>query len=96
MKVPGIQVAYKDGGKDNRTGDIRYNIEVAIPLASLGLSDVAGKTIGFEASVGIANETGDERLRAAHWAGLSEGRVVDRPGSAVLLPHTWGKLKFAK
>ena len=71
MKVPGIQVAYNDGGKDEKTGNIRYSVEVAIPLASLGLKDVAGKTIGFDASVGIANETGDERLRAVHWAGLS-------------------------
>jgi hypothetical protein len=32
---------------------------------------------------------------AAHWAGLSESRVVDRPGSAELLSRTWGNLKFA-
>ena len=93
--VPGLQVAYKVRPKDERTGNIQYTVEVAVPLASLGLHDVAGKTIGFDASVGIANPGGAQRDRAAHWAGLSEGRVVDRPGSAELLPHTWGTLTFA-
>jgi len=95
--VSGLQVAYKvDPKKDGKTGDLRYTVEVAVPLASLGLKDVAGKTIGFDVSVGTANAAGDTRERAAHWAGLSEGRVVDRPGSAELLPHTWGSLTFAE
>lgn len=68
---------------------------MAVALASLGLRDVAGKTIGFDTSVGTANPAGDQRDRAAHWSGLSEGHVVDRPGSAALLPHTWGTLTFA-
>ena len=44
--------------------------------------------------IGVANEAGDRRDRAAHWGGLSEAVVVDRPGSAVLLPGTWGTLTF--
>lgn len=93
--VPGLQAAYKIRPKDPRTGEIQYTVKVIVPLANLGLNDVAGKTIGFDASIGIANAAGDQRERAAHWAGLSEGHVVDRPGSAVLLPHTWGTLTFA-
>jgi hypothetical protein len=93
--VPGLQAAYHVD-KNEKTGVIeRYVVEIAVPLASIGLSDVLGKTIGFDVSVGIANPTGDQRDRAAHWAGLSEGRVVDRPGSAELLPQTWGTLTFA-
>ncbi len=61
--VPGLQVAYKVT-KDERTLSVRqYTVEVAVPLASLGLSDVAGKAIGFDASVGIANPSGDQRQR---------------------------------
>ncbi|MDB5175026.1 MAG: hypothetical protein JWN51_3799 [Phycisphaerales bacterium] len=86
--VPGLQAAYKIRPKDQRSGQIQYTVKVIVPLANLGLSDVAGKSIGFDASIGIANAEGDQRERAAHWAGLSEGHVVDRPGSAVLLPHT--------
>lgn len=94
--VPGLQVAYKvDPKQDERTGNISYTVEVAVPLASIGLTEVAGKSVGFDVSVGTANAAGDTRERAAHWAGLSEGRVVDRPGSAELLPHTWGTLIFA-
>jgi len=95
-EVPGLQAAYKvDPKRDEKTGNIRYTVEVSVPLASLGLKDVAGKTIGFDVSVGTANAAGDTRERAAHWAGLSESRVVDRPGSAELLPRTWGTLRFA-
>ena len=92
--VPGLQVGYRVNPKDQRSGNIQYTVKIVVPLASLGLSDVAGKTIGFDTSIGIANAAGDQRERAAHWAGLSEGHVVDRPGSAVLLPHTWGTLTF--
>ena len=87
-------MAYRIGGKDARTGLTQYNVEVAVPLESLGLTKPAGKTIGFDVSVGIANEPGDRRERAAHWAGLSEAFVVDRPGSTRLLPETWGTLIF--
>ena len=93
--VPGLQVACKVKPKDDKTGNIQYTVEIAVPLASLGLREVAGKSIGFDASVGIANPAGDQRIRAAHWDGLSEGRVVDRPGSAELLPHNWGTLTFS-
>ncbi|MFZ2655403.1 MAG: hypothetical protein WAX69_10795 [Victivallales bacterium] len=48
-----------------------------------------GRTIGFDASAG------DQRERAAHWAGLSEGKVVDRPGSSELLPHAWDMMTFS-
>ncbi len=95
-QVEGLQVAYKvNPAKDGKTGNVRYTVEVAVPLASLGLKNVSGKSVGFDVSVGTANAAGDTRERAAHWAGLSEGRVVDRPGSAELLPHTWGTLTFA-
>ena len=93
--VPGLEMAYKVGAADPKTGLVSYTVEVAVPLASLGLSHPAGKSVGFDASVGIANAAGDRRERAAHWGGLSEAVVVDRPGSARLLPDTWGVLKFA-
>ena len=93
-EVPGLQMACQAGGKDPKTGLTRYTVEVSVPLKSLGLESPAGKTIGFDASVGIANAAGDRRDRAAHWAGLSEASVADRPGSTILLPETWGTLTF--
>ncbi|MDB6174550.1 MAG: hypothetical protein JWL59_3861 [Chthoniobacteraceae bacterium] len=94
-QVPGLKMACKVGDKNAKTGKTRYTVELLVPLASLGLNNPVGKTIGFDLSVGVANEAGDRRERAAHWAGLSEGVVVDRPGSARLLPSTWGTLRFA-
>ncbi len=94
MAVPGVRAVWRVGAKNEKTGAIPYTVEVAIPLASLGLLNPAGKTVGFDASVAVANAAGDRRERAAHWAGLSEGIVVDRPGSTILLPNTWGQLTF--
>jgi hypothetical protein len=93
-EVPGLHLAYKIGNTDGKTGLTSYSVEVAVPLASLGLQNPAGKSIGFDASIGVANAEGNRRERAAHWAGLSEAVVVDRPGSTQLLPGTWGTLQF--
>lgn len=90
--VPGLKMAWKVGAKN--AGLVTYTVEVSVPLASIGVAKAAGKTIGFDASVGVANAAGDRRERAAHWGGLSEGVVVDRPGSTELLPRTWGSLTF--
>ena len=84
--VPNLRWATKNGQHG-------YTVEVAVPWVSLGIEPRG--TIGFDASIGVANESGIERARAAHWAGETEGRVVDRPGSAELKPATWGTLKFA-
>jgi hypothetical protein len=93
-ELPGLKMAYKVDKPDTKEGIVPYSVEVSVPLASLGLNEPAGKTVGFDASVGVANAAGDRRERAAHWGGLSEGVVVDRPGSAALLPETWGSLTF--
>ena len=93
-EVPGLQMGWKIDAPDAKTGLTNYSVKVAIPLASLGLGNPVGKTIGFDLSIGIANAPGDRRERAAHWAGLSEAFVVDRPGSTRLLPETWGTLTF--
>ena len=93
-EVSGLQMAWRITGKEPRSNRVNYTVEIAIPLASIGLQDAPGKHIGFDCSVGVANEAGDRRDRAGHWAGLSEAAVVDRPGSARLLPETWGTLIF--
>ena len=69
--------------------------EIAVPLASLGLTSPVGREFGFDLSVGVANPEGNRRDRAAHWGGLSEATVVDRPGSARLVPSSWGTIRFA-
>jgi hypothetical protein len=93
-QVPGLRMAYHVGQKDQQTGLLSYEVQVAVPLASLGLAEPAGRRIGFDLSIAVANAAGDRRERAGHWAGQSEGVVVDRPGSARLSPSTWGTLHF--
>ena len=65
-------------------------------LSALGLTATPGTRFGFDCSVAVANVSGDRRDRAAHWGGLSEALVVDRPGSARLLPENWGTVVFGK
>ena len=95
--VPGLEMAYIYADADKPQvydPKANYIVQVKIPLASLGISNPSGKTIGFDASIGVPNAAGDLRLRAGHWAGSSEAAVVDRPGSAELQPDTWGTMTF--
>jgi len=94
-EVPGLRFSMKVMETDPKTGLTHYVVQAAVPLSSLGLSNPTGKSVGFDASVGVANAAGDRRERAGHWAGLSEAVVVDRPGSTRLLPDTWGTMNFA-
>jgi hypothetical protein len=89
-EIPGLQHAWRMEGKENDSNRIRYGVELAIPLAALGINATPGTRFGFDCSVAVANPSGDRRDRAAHWGGLSEAQVVDRPGSARLLPENWG------
>ncbi len=89
-EIPGLQQAWRIEGKENDSPRIRYHVELAIPLAAIGITPTPGTRFGFDCSVAVANPSGDRRDRAAHWGGLSEAQVVDRPGSARLLPENWG------
>ena len=85
--LPGLKFAYHLGADG-------YTLEAAVPLKSLELDPHRNPLVGFDASVGFPDAGGRVRSRAAHWAGQSEAAVVDRPGSAALLPSTWGTLVF--
>ena len=89
-EIPGVQHAWRIEGKENDSNRIRYGVEIAIPLAALGITATPETRFGFDCSVAVANPSGDRRDRAAHWGGLSEAQVVDRPGSVRLLPENWG------
>jgi FlgD Ig-like domain len=93
-EIPGLRMAWRLGGTDKDTGKVDYQVEIAIPLAALGLGDAKGRRVGFDTAIGVANAAGDRRERAGHWGGLSEAAVVDRPGSSRLLPENWGTLVF--
>ncbi|MBA3686059.1 MAG: hypothetical protein H0W72_12590, partial [Planctomycetes bacterium] len=87
-EIPGLQQAWRVTGAENDSKRVNYVVELAIPLKALGITP--GTPFGFDCSVAVANPSGDLRERAAHWAGLSEAQVVDRPGSVRLLPENWG------
>jgi len=90
--LPGLKWAWQP----NEHG---YTVEVSVPMQpgqTLNLSPNRDSQIGFDVSVGFANPEGTTRQRAPHWAGESEATVVDRPGSAALMPSTWGTLVFER
>ncbi|MBA3685050.1 MAG: hypothetical protein H0W72_07385 [Planctomycetes bacterium] len=93
-EIPGLQQAWKVMGRDDRAKRVDWQVELAVPLAAIGLANPKGRSVGFDTSIGIANESGNGRERAAHWGGMSEATVVDRPGSSRLLPEHWGTLIF--
>nr|MBA3686511.1 hypothetical protein [Planctomycetota bacterium] len=94
-EIPGLKQAWRVEGKEQDSERVRYVVELAIPWSSLGIEAKPGATFGFDCSIAVANASGDRRERAAHWGGLSEAQVVDRPGSARLLPENWGTVTLA-
>lgn len=85
--LPGLEFAYQVEAE-------RCTVEARVPLAALGLNPERNGTAGFDAALGLADAAGRQRVRSAHWAGETEGPVVDRPGAAALKPETWGTLLF--
>lgn len=83
--LPGLEFAVQDGTNG-------YTVEARLPWKALGLDPGRAATVGFDTSLGFADEAGRQRVRAVHWAGETEGVVVDRPGAAALKPETWGTL----
>ena len=85
--LPGVTFAYAIAAE-------RYTVEAQVPLKALGIEPGRNVAVGFDTAIAVSNEAGRQRERSVHWAGETEGPVVDRPGDAALKPDTWGTLVF--
>jgi hypothetical protein len=73
-----------------------YNVEAAIPLSELGLTDFAGKTLSGDFGAIYGDTAGTVNNLRNYWSNQATGLVNDVPGEIMLSPNLWGALRFEK
>ena len=74
---------------------MRYVVEAAIPLKSLGAAPAAGLVIHGDLGVTYSDQAGmDTRLRS-YWSNQATGLVDDEVFELKMDPKNWGEMKFA-
>lgn len=69
-----------------------YRVEVAIPLAELGLDKTAGQKLRGDFGVIYGDAGGTINVLRNYWSNQSTGLVNDVPGEIMLNPNLWGDL----
>jgi sugar lactone lactonase YvrE len=72
-----------------RTSD-GYDLEAAIPLASLGFPFPVGRTIRGDVGVLFSDETGSKCLLRRYWSNGNTNIAADLPSETRLQPGEWG------
>jgi outer membrane protein assembly factor BamB len=77
-------------------GDVWYRLEIAIPVAELGLKRLSGHTFRADFGVIFGDSAGRVNLTRSYWANQETGLVNDVPGEIMLHPDRWGSLTFGE
>lgn len=77
-----------------KRGDGRYRVEAAIPLAELGLTMAAGRTLRADFGVLYGDPSGTVTLLRSYWSNQATNLVNDVPGEIMLSPNRWGTVTF--
>ncbi|MBC2603793.1 DOMON domain-containing protein [Puniceicoccus vermicola] len=72
----------------------RYEVEVAIPLADLGLDAVEGQTLRGDFGVIYGDAAGTINIFRNYWSNQATGLVNDVPGEIMLQPSLWSEIQF--
>ncbi|MBN8526075.1 MAG: hypothetical protein J0M02_12135, partial [Planctomycetes bacterium] len=75
-----------------RKWDAGYAVEAAVPLAELGWSPPAGRTVKADLGVIHGDDAGSINLLRNYWSNQATGLVNDVPGEIMLSPNLWGDL----
>lgn len=93
-----VEKAYIATGIEESIG--AYTVEVAIPLAELGLAELlppsesAIPRLKFDWGILTTGPDGNEVLRRIYWSNQATSVVADAPSEARLSPHLWGFARF--
>lgn len=71
-----------------------YRVEVAIPLAELGLDKAAGLKLRGDFGVIYGDGEGRVNVFRNYWSNQSTGLVNDVPGEIMLSPNLWGEVNM--
>jgi len=69
-----------------------YTVDVAVPLADLGLAGGLGKTLRGDFGVIYGDGAGTTNLFRNYWSNQATGLVNDVPGEIMLAPSLWGDI----
>ena len=75
----------------NRAGNA-YTVDVAVPLADLGLAPAAGKPLRGDFGVIYGDAAGTTNIFRNYWSNQATGLVNDVPGEIMLTPGLWGDI----
>lgn len=76
-----------------RGGD-SYVVEIAVPLAELGLNALSAKPLRGDFGVIYGDAAGTVNIFRNYWANPATGLVNDVPGEIILTPNLWGDVVF--
>ena len=76
--------------------DWGYRVRATVPLAELGLTDPAGKSLRGDFGVIYGDRDGTINLSRRYWSNQATGLVNDVPGETMLAPKFWGTLNFGE
>ena len=71
-----------------------YEVEAAIPLSALGVSNLSGLKLKGDFGVIYGDDKGTINFLRNYWSNKATGLVNDVPGEIMLNPANWGTLKF--
>jgi hypothetical protein len=74
--------------------DNGYNVEAAIPLASIGVKPTPNLRLKFDWGVIVTDSAGNVVLKRDYWANKATGIIADVPSEARLQPDLWGHIIF--
>jgi hypothetical protein len=84
-KLDAARIAVSRAGND-------YTVEVAVPLADLGLAPGAGKPLRGDFGVIYGDAAGTTNIFRNYWSNHATGLVNDVPGETMLTPGLWGDI----
>jgi hypothetical protein len=74
--------------------DSRYQLEAAVPLATLGLKPAPGMRLKLDWGLLVSGPDGNEVIRRVYWSNQATNIVADAPSEARLHPNLWGHVLF--
>jgi hypothetical protein len=88
-KLAGAKIAVQRGSNE-------YRVEAAVPLAELGVADLAGKKLRGDFGVIYGDAGGTIDVFRNYWSNQATGLVNDVPGEIMLTPSLWGDVTFGQ
>jgi hypothetical protein len=86
-KLPDVRAAWSGGAS-------RYVVEIAVPLASIGLRIEPGTRLKLDWGVLATDADGTVVLGRNYWANKATSILSDAPSEAALHPDLWGYVRF--